>query len=81
MDVRAMDLEPGSFDCVLDKGTFDSVLVIKQYLINIYLSVEKVQQLMPKKPYRKYIKYYLQKEFIFVFLMVKNNTEKYFLKK
>ena len=29
MDVRAMDLEPGSFDCVIDKGTFDSVLVNK----------------------------------------------------
>jgi hypothetical protein len=33
MDVRAMDFETGSFDCVIDKGTLDSVLVINKLLI------------------------------------------------
>ena len=28
MDVKAMDFPEGSFDAVLDKATFDSVLVI-----------------------------------------------------
>lgn len=27
MDIRAMEFETGSFDCVIDKGTLDSVLV------------------------------------------------------
>ena len=27
MDVRAMEFAENSFDCVLDKGTFDSVVV------------------------------------------------------
>jgi len=26
MDVRAMEFENGSFDCVIDKGTLDSIL-------------------------------------------------------
>lgn len=27
MDVRNMDFEPKSFDCVIDKGLLDSILV------------------------------------------------------
>jgi hypothetical protein len=27
MDVRAMEFETGAFDCVVDKGTLDSILV------------------------------------------------------
>jgi len=27
MDVRAMEFEKASFDCVIDKGTLDSILV------------------------------------------------------
>lgn len=26
MDVRALDFETGQFDCVIDKGTLDSIL-------------------------------------------------------
>ena len=34
MDVRAMDFPEGSFDAVIDKGTFDSVLVLNlTYLV------------------------------------------------
>lgn len=29
MDMRAMDFETGAFDCVIDKGTLDSILVQK----------------------------------------------------
>ena len=32
MDARAMDFEDGSFECVIDKGTLDAVLVIHYYL-------------------------------------------------
>ena len=32
MDARAMDFEDGSFECVIDKGTLDAVLVINYYL-------------------------------------------------
>ena len=32
MDARAMDFEDGSFECVIDKGTLDAVLV---YNLNI----------------------------------------------
>ena len=39
MDVRAMDFPEGSFDAVIDKGTFDSVIV--NYIIYYYYSVGK----------------------------------------
>jgi len=46
-----MDFEPGSFDCIVDKGTLDTVLVKISKLLDFYLnfSVEKVLQLMHKK--------------------------------
>ena len=37
MDMRAMEFEPGSFDCVIDKGTLDSILVIALLLNFIIL--------------------------------------------
>lgn len=44
MDVRAMEFPENSFDAVLDKGTFDSVIVSKQLF-----SVEKAQTRMPAR--------------------------------
>ena len=32
MDVRAMDFDTGAFDCVIDKGTLDSILVRRNLL-------------------------------------------------
>ena len=29
MDARAMEFKDGSFDCVIDKATMDSILVMK----------------------------------------------------
>ena len=34
MEIRAMDLEPESFNCIVDKGCLDSILVINKKLIN-----------------------------------------------
>ena len=45
MDVKAMEFNEGSFDAILDKATFDSVLV-SLYFMN---SVGKIRQLMLAK--------------------------------
>lgn len=44
MDVRAMEFAENSFDAVIDKGTFDSVVVKP-----ILFSVVRAQTLMPAK--------------------------------
>ncbi len=44
MDVKAMNFNEGYFDAVIDKATFDSVLVI-----NALFSVEKIRLLMLAK--------------------------------
>lgn len=48
MDVRAMTFGEGTFDAVIDKATFDSVLV----LIHLH-SVERTQRLMQAKWFHK----------------------------
>lgn len=55
MDVRAMDFPENSFDAVIDKATFDSV-VVKFELF----SVVKDQILMPIKCYPKFIEFWLK---------------------
>jgi len=50
MDVRAMEFAENSFDAVIDKGTFDSVVVIK-----IWYSVEKDLTQMPVKCWQRCI--------------------------
>jgi len=58
MDMRAMEFPDGTFDCVIDKATLDSVLVKKIVAKKIKVfekSVEKVLLLMFKKCYRKSI--------------------------
>ena len=47
MDVRAMDFAQNSFDAIIDKGTFDSVVV--RYLFIYIYSVEKDLILMQIK--------------------------------
>lgn len=37
MDVRSMTFESETFDCVIDKGTLDTVLVNKNYIFLITL--------------------------------------------
>lgn len=50
MDVRAMNFADDTFDAVIDKATFDSVLV------NLSLfSVEKTRQSMQEKWFHKFI--------------------------
>ena len=53
MDVRAMDFPEGSFDAVIDKGTFDSVIV--NY--STYCSVAKDLTQMQIKCLHKFIGY------------------------
>lgn len=50
MDARAMEFEDGSFDGAIDKGTFDSILVI----LIIYLSVGSHHHPMLKKWFMKF---------------------------
>lgn len=59
MDVRAMDLPENSFDAVIDKGTFDSVIVLF-----CQCSAGKVPTQTPIKCWHKYTKYSLTMEYI-----------------
>lgn len=39
MDVRAMDFQESSFDAVIDKGTFDSVVVSIYIIFLVWIRV------------------------------------------
>ena len=39
MDVRDIKLKPDTFDCVIDKGCLDAVLVIHLFIFTILYSV------------------------------------------
>lgn len=52
MDVKAMNFNEGYFDAVIDKATFDSVLVI-----NALFSVEKIRLLTLAKWCLKFIEF------------------------
>ena len=42
MDIRAMEFETGSFDCVVDKGTLDSMLVNLIHFVRIIHKKKKL---------------------------------------
>ena len=46
MDVRAMEFENGSFDCVIDKATLDSVLCGESSTTNVQKMLSEINRVL-----------------------------------
>lgn len=70
MDVRAMEFAENSFDAVIDKGTFDSVVVTE-----FVYSVEKGQTQMQAKCWLRFIEFWDRMESMLWYLLGIPNQE------
>lgn len=49
MDIRALDFEPGQFDCIIDKGTLDSILCGESSTSNAQKALNEIHRVLSPK--------------------------------